>query len=229
VGNCEQPCFAWATPEIQFATSRFAPLQDTFPSFTGSHSAAAAATVGLMNLPISLPDWLPWWVPIVVLVPALFYLLVFLLMPFSVMGLKGRLEAIDARMDEIQGEIRNLVLRLPEPVRGTLYDEAPYPPARSGRSEIPARPPIPPAPHHPEPAEQDNQPSRLRRDAPPQRDGYRRDASLRAEPMDDDGRYDDPTPDAYHRDSLDSGRNARQRDTRREPPRRSEPRLEWPR
>ena len=54
---------------------------------------------------------MPWWVPIVVLVPAILYALAFLLMPFSVFGLKGRLDTIEARLDEIQGEIRSLVLR----------------------------------------------------------------------------------------------------------------------
>ena len=84
-------------------------------SFSG---AAAGCYNALMTFPISLPDWLPWWVPFAVLVPALLYLLVFLLMPFSVFGLKGRLEAIEERLDEIQGEIRTLVLRMPEPRGG---------------------------------------------------------------------------------------------------------------
>ena len=97
-----------------------------------------------MTLPFSLPDWLPWWVPMAALVPALLYLLVFLLMPFSVFGLKGRLEAIEARLDEIQGEIRALVLRLPEP-RGHGLDWTGPPPVRAD-TEWPARPPIPPTP-----------------------------------------------------------------------------------
>ncbi len=67
-----------------------------------------------MNLPILLPDWVPWWVPLALLVPCLLYALAFLFMPFSVIGMKGRLEALDARLDEIQGEIRSLSLRIPE-------------------------------------------------------------------------------------------------------------------
>ena len=70
-----------------------------------------------MSLPFTLPDWMPWWVPIVLLVPAILYGLAFLFMPFSVIGVKGRLETIEARLDEIQGEIRSLVLRMPEPSR----------------------------------------------------------------------------------------------------------------
>lgn len=100
----------------------------------------------------ALPDWLPWWVPMVVVVPALFFALAFLLMPFAVFGVKGRLEAVEARLDEIQGEIRTLALRLPEPVHQAQYDETIYapPPMDSPprvRSEPTiARPPIPPAP-----------------------------------------------------------------------------------
>jgi hypothetical protein len=105
-----------------------------------------------MTLPFTLPDWLPWWVPILLLVPALLYALAFLFMPFSVIGLKGRLEAIEARLDEIQGEIRHVALRMPEPVRTADFEEiyAPEPNERSRRSPPPpviTRPPIPPAAH----------------------------------------------------------------------------------
>ncbi|MEA2741630.1 MAG: hypothetical protein QOG25_1, partial [Acetobacteraceae bacterium] len=56
----------------------------------------------------TLPDWVPWWVPLVLLVPALLYALAFLFMPFSVLGVKTRLEVMEARLDEIQQEIRQL-------------------------------------------------------------------------------------------------------------------------
>jgi hypothetical protein len=87
-----------------------------------------------MSMP-ALPDWLPWWVPILVLVPALLYALALLLMPFAVFGVKGRLEAMEARLDEIQGEIRALSLRLREPIA----------------DEMTALPPIPPSPDEPPP------------------------------------------------------------------------------
>jgi len=103
-----------------------------------------------MTLPFTLPDWLPWWVPIVLLVPALLYAVSFLFMPFSVIGVKSRLEVIEARLDEIQGEIRHLSLRLPETGRASDYEEiyAPEPnepPRRAG--PVITRPPIPPASH----------------------------------------------------------------------------------
>lgn len=96
-----------------------------------------------MTLPFTLPDWVPWWVNLVILLPALLFALAFLFMPFSVIGVKARLEGIEARLDEIQGEIRTLTLRLPEGAVGgiartspTVYvdEEAPL-----------VRPPIPPA------------------------------------------------------------------------------------
>jgi|SRR5579872_669012 len=135
-----------------------------------------------LPLPFTLPDWLPWWVPILVLVPALLYALAFLFMPFSVIGVKGRLEAVEARLDEIQAEIRSLSLRLPEPLRGTAYDDLTsyVGPERVARSEPQiARPPIPPAPYYPDsvPTEE----TRPRRSAA-EPDQPRERAARRAEP-----------------------------------------------
>lgn len=104
-----------------------------------------------MNFP--LPDWVPWWVPLVLLLPALLYALAFLFMPFSVIGLKSRLEGVEARLDEIQHEIRHLSLRLPEVGRAielaTEFDgQYTAPPAAPRVVDPPmVRPPIPPAAH----------------------------------------------------------------------------------
>jgi hypothetical protein len=107
-----------------------------------------------MSLPFALPDWVPWWVPLVLLLPALLYALAFLFMPFSVIGVKARLEVIEARLDEIQNEIRHLALRLPAGSEQTDFEEVYAPsvsggPATGGRRAEPVidRPPIPPAPH----------------------------------------------------------------------------------
>ena len=67
-----------------------------------------------MTSPLPLPDWVPWWVHVVLLLAALLFAALFLLMPFSVFGVKARLEGVEARLDEIQGELRSLSLRLPE-------------------------------------------------------------------------------------------------------------------
>jgi hypothetical protein len=124
-----------------------------------------------MTLPFTLPDWLPWWVPIVLLVPALLYVLAFLFMPFSVIGVKSRLEVIEARLDEIQGEIRHLALRLPEAGRGNDYDEvyAPEPLEPPRRAQpMATRPPIPPASH-----ELDDEPPREPQSRAPRREAER--------------------------------------------------------
>lgn len=102
-----------------------------------------------MILPFTLPDWVPSWVPLALLVPVLLFALAFLLMPFSVFGVKGRLEAVEARLDEIQGEIRSLSLRMPDAVHRAEYDDlyAPRGPLTPSRADPPimTRPPIPPA------------------------------------------------------------------------------------
>ena len=87
-----------------------------------------------MTFPLNLPDWLPWWLALVIAIPVLLYVLALLAMPFSVFGVKGRLEGVEARLDEIQGEIRALSLRLREPANNET-----------------AHPPIPPQPDQPPP------------------------------------------------------------------------------
>jgi hypothetical protein len=66
---------------------------------------------------------MPEWTGLLILVVGLLCAAAFLLMPFSVFGVKARLEAIEVQLDEIQAEIRSLAIRLAEP-------------------ELPARPPI---------------------------------------------------------------------------------------
>jgi len=102
----------------------------------------------------ALPDWVPWWVPLVLLLPALLYGLAFLFMPFSVIGLKSRLESIEGRLDEIQADIRMLAARGPEPGPAPSdYDDlyAPPPvavrPRERDREPTIVRPPIPPPAH----------------------------------------------------------------------------------
>jgi hypothetical protein len=100
-----------------------------------------------MNTLIAFPDWVPWWVPMVLLVPALLYALAFLFMPFSVLGVKTRLEVIEGRLDEIQQEIRHLALRLPVGPREVDFEDV-YAPIQQATRREPAisdRPPIPPA------------------------------------------------------------------------------------
>jgi len=64
-----------------------------------------------MNLPFTLPDWLPAWAFLLLAIPALLFVLAFLLMPFSVFGVKARLEAVEAQLDALAEELRNLNFR----------------------------------------------------------------------------------------------------------------------
>ncbi|MGE0225654.1 MAG: hypothetical protein AB7F35_17880 [Acetobacteraceae bacterium] len=115
-----------------------------------------------MTLPFTLPDWLPWWVPLVLLLPALLYALAFLFMPFSVIGVKSRLEVIEARLDEIQNEIRHLALRLPAAAREADFDEIYTPRSTDRRTADPpivVRPPIPPAAHELHDGPQEDRPA----------------------------------------------------------------------
>ena len=103
-----------------------------------------------MTLPFDIPSWLPWWVPLVLLIPILLWILAFLLIPFSVIGLKSRLDGLEARLDEIHMDVRTLSLRLPESVPAVDFDEIyrPPEPATPPRTErVIRRPPIPPATH----------------------------------------------------------------------------------
>lgn len=81
-----------------------------------------------MTLPFTLPSWMPEWVGLLLLLVGLLYLLAMLAMPFSVFGVKSRLEAIEDQLDQVQEELRILTMRLPEPLRGVAIDETPYDP-----------------------------------------------------------------------------------------------------
>jgi hypothetical protein len=99
-----------------------------------------------MTIPFEFPDWMPGWLQLLAVVVGILLGLAFLLMPFSVFGVKSRLEAVEARLDEIQAEIRSLSLRLPEPGRGAGYDdESVVLRASAPLRETRPQPPIPPA------------------------------------------------------------------------------------
>ena len=101
-----------------------------------------------MSFPFPLPPWLPWWASLVLVVLALLWGLAFLMVPFSVIGVKARLDGLEARLDEIQEEIRTLALRLPEASGGIAFDEGYVPPGIAPpptvRRTPTLRPPIPP-------------------------------------------------------------------------------------
>jgi hypothetical protein len=62
-------------------------------------------------MPFPLPDWMPGWLFLVIAVPALLWVLAFLMVPFSVFGVKARLEAMEGELAAIQEELRVMQLR----------------------------------------------------------------------------------------------------------------------
>ena len=100
---------------------------------------------------------LPEWSGLVVALLLLMAAIAFLLMPFSVFGVKGRLESLEAQLDEIQDDIRALAMRLPElpsarrltPEEG--WESPPSMRATPPRDIRPVRttPPVPPPPEVP--------------------------------------------------------------------------------
>jgi hypothetical protein len=183
-----------------------------------------------MTLPFSVPDWLPWWAMIAILVPVLIYLLAVVVMPFNTMGVKGRLDLLEARLDEIHGEIRTLALRLPVLDGGEVLLPPTY------REAARAIPPIPPSP-----------PARSRRTEPEAYETYDddtdyadrsyRDADDTALPIRPpdmsrpavarlDNAPEPPRPE-IRPDML--RRPPTRRPEQRSPPGRAEPRIDWPR
>ncbi|MBO1074040.1 hypothetical protein [Roseomonas marmotae] len=108
-----------------------------------------------MTNSLTIPG-MPEWTGLLMLVLILLFAAAFLLMPFSVFGLKARLDALEVQLDEIQAEIRSLALRLTEPElppRPPISEEWVEPPASyATREHAPPRitPPVPPPPAWPE-------------------------------------------------------------------------------
>ncbi len=112
-----------------------------------------------MTLPFTLPDWLPAWAFLLLALPALLYLFVFLLMPFSVFGVKARLETLENQLDAIQEELRGLSRPVsglaPRPLADEDYDVPNFGLLKSGaaRNLPDPAPPRMPAPLRPIAAE----------------------------------------------------------------------------
>jgi hypothetical protein len=75
------------------------------------------------TLPFTLPDWLPAWAFLLAALPVLLYALVFLIMPFSVFGVKARLENIEAQLDSLHEEMRYLANKSASPAAKMLADD----------------------------------------------------------------------------------------------------------
>jgi hypothetical protein len=114
-----------------------------------------------MNLPFTLPDWMPGWAFMLLALPVLLWFLAFLLVPFSVFGVKARLEALEGQIDALQEDLRVMGMRmsgaLPPAARQmepAYQDEVPhfgmlkksrasFPPPEEEETPAPRRAPIP--------------------------------------------------------------------------------------
>ncbi|HWX48836.1 MAG TPA: hypothetical protein VNZ61_12330 [Roseomonas sp.] len=114
---------------------------------------------GLRGLVTSLAiPGMPEWTGLLLLLLGLLCAAAFLLMPFSVFGVKARLEALEVQLDEIQGELRELAMRLEDPalarrpvVTNDSWAEPPALAQKAGPQREPPRvtPPVPPPPTWP--------------------------------------------------------------------------------
>lgn len=99
---------------------------------------------------------LPDWANLVIVVLGLMIALAWVLMPFSVFGVKGRIEAVEARLDVIHEDIRQLNVRMAQSGARAGPDFAMPAEAPTLRRPSPAppepqmAPPIPPPPMMPE-------------------------------------------------------------------------------
>ncbi|WP_239029573.1 hypothetical protein [Novacetimonas pomaceti] len=55
---------------------------------------------------IPWPEWLPGWAQVLVLMAGLLFAILWMLVPFAVIGVKGRLDALAMQIDDLQAELR---------------------------------------------------------------------------------------------------------------------------
>jgi hypothetical protein len=95
---------------------------------------------------------LPEWTGVAALLALLLVGLAYLLMPFSVFGVKGRLDTLEAQLDEIRDEIRGLSIRVSDGPRRSAAEDWVDPPRMRGVKDEPrVSPPIPPPASWPDP------------------------------------------------------------------------------
>lgn len=91
---------------------------------------------------------LPAWVGLVILLAIGVSLLALLAMPYSVFGIKSRLEAIEAELADLRTEIRALVRQPGAPARALIEEDYVPPPRRTepriAAPEPSLAPPVPP-------------------------------------------------------------------------------------
>lgn len=137
-----------------------------------------------MIMPAIFPDWVPMWAQLALLLLGLLFAVALLLMPFAVFGLKGRLDLLEAQLDDIHADLRMLAMRLPdvEPQRSVRRsvaerDRTDTEPQAGARSARPQERPQERTQERTHPLRADNR-SQPRDDREPVRDtGHERDRS----------------------------------------------------
>ena len=99
--------------------------------------------VSEMSSLLQFPTELPWWATLAILVPVVIYALLLLAMPFSVFGLKSRLDQIEGKLDDVADELRALTARLPArpvatPATSMFRDHLPQTTSLSDAAEMAA-------------------------------------------------------------------------------------------
>ena len=56
---------------------------------------------------LSFPEWMPLWGQLLVLACGLMFGLAFMMMPFAVFGVKGRLTELSLQVEELQAAVRS--------------------------------------------------------------------------------------------------------------------------
>lgn len=109
-----------------------------------------------MPVTLPLPDWIPWWGQLAIIVVAILFGLAFLMVPFAVFGLKGRLDFLEAQLDDIHAELRMLAMRLPDLDHRPVRPKEAEPVVQEIRPERPRltrEPPLATEPRRPRPAD----------------------------------------------------------------------------
>ena len=72
---------------------------------------------------LSFPEWMPLWGQLLVLACGLMFGLAFMMMPFAVFGVKGRLTELSLQVEELQAAVRSLGMRTAATPQGLAAPE----------------------------------------------------------------------------------------------------------
>ncbi|MBB2162823.1 hypothetical protein HLH48_22295, partial [Gluconacetobacter sacchari] len=89
-------------------------------------------------MPFPFSDWMPWWLQLVLLILGMLFVFLWMLVPFAVFGVKGRLDALALQIEDLQAELRVLAVR-PE-------ERMPAPAVAPRAAPAPIVEPVSPAP-----------------------------------------------------------------------------------